>query len=1071
MPSSAQVGMLEELAYVLAHLAQDARLRVAKYLLHSTAFIDSIEPPYDSARIAIKLHSMLLTGGPPQQPLLVLLDKVLAATPRHPSHVLQDPELWGHLTLGLSTALVTAEHKATLIVQAFLRILEDTEGAACGALINACLQNIVVSLEPLTPSHSSSASLLQALSRCISFPGVLSEVSGSHTIQIQLGQAFQAIFASHETAPGVQELAIQLVERLFPALPEKQKTVFLDELCIVDWLLEVVRNGTPVAHSAFNCLQKHFFNSSCFLQHHFESARCCALPGSGSSRRGFPDWRPDLGKVAMVIEVAVTSICQQQQEGCVNVGAAGVADLLKRLEAGQQKSVKLDATSEPEGTCGLLALAARTIHAAQLDGFQLAAVCSIISMKSASSFFFCWKVRGLVSRSVKLNDTEYAQDAWPASLVDQAEFLSVVFATVPGSFGYPGSPNLLLDEAIEFVKNTSRSLLTHALRSAGEAQEPNVQRLSFPTFVVYLLLRGHSTPNNWKAMQREITRGFLDLLEMDTQLLPDIVCELDDDVRFCFLLERLSFYRLNLGRDHQCLHHLCCPHLPDPRWSVKAAPSCWSHAANPLPYNRLSVVPGFLSAWQGSFSETKKGRALPGLTAYASQLVQFDMLLFTENASPILAHDGFRSFPLRPKTTLLLLERCLREAHAALESKCPKATNLIVAFQVRILSSEAPLQFAHHFADHFALPPEPHFLRGGHASQDCIIQFLRSSTAITAILRRSMKNLKEGDDTFSKDAALALAVAGLLVIHLTVSPFTFEPSPVSCANGCDNLAIKPEREELPQPLLSFIRDPWGGESRPGSGQKAKMESYISLLTHPHEHLRAASSLLVAALSCFQGPGWRQVDTQSEAISWLIPASQTCSETTTDAAVLCLCALFTCGSIDSLLRSCLLNTTFSLVPFCNKCIRLASGQQDMLFKNLRRCSRSLFSIIVRRSYPHAIKTQVACTACACSCLKSAPHGSKKSPLAVLRLQDMQREREKPVDGKVPTGRECRLAKKSCQPFDAACVTCHVGSHESRKAAGQLAFREISERLLNVILDLVDEPRTYATVGSFHARQRE
>ncbi|KAL8450163.1 hypothetical protein Emed_002648 [Eimeria media] len=752
MPSLAKVGMTEELACVLTELAPDARLRAAQYLFHSTTFIDSIcsldfsiimsideacrsshgqeQPPYDPTRLTIKLHSMLLRNGPPQEPLLILLNKVMARTRHQPLHVLQDPELWWNLTRGLSVALKTAEQKATLIVQAFSLVLEDTEESASRALISACFHNIAGSLELLKPSHPSAASFLEAVSRCINFPGVLSEVAQTHTIQIQLGQVFQTIFASHETAPGVQELAIHLVERLFPSLPDKQKTLFLDELCIIDWLLEV-------------------------------------------------DWRPDLSRAAMVIDLAVTSMCQQQQQaGCVNAGIVGVSDLLKRLEADQQKNIKLDASSGPEWACGVLSLAAHTIHA--------------------------------------------------------------------------------------YNKEAARQV------DAGK-----------PPHHAWLHIRNASL-NNWKATQREITQGFLQLLEMDTQLLPCIDCELDDE----------------------------------------AAQNLFALA----------------DVW------LQKGRALPGLTACASQLVQYDMLLSSENASPILARDGFRSFPL---------DDCSCAADSSVWSAAPAE-------------------------DDFAAIGK---MLGGSAcsSGERVLPIHQPDLGVSTVAfqsekrgRESMKSLKDESDTFSKDAALALGVAGVLVIHLTA----------------------------------------------------------------------------------------------------------CSETTTDAAVLCLCALFTCGSIDSLLRSCLLNTTFSLVPLCNKCIRLASRQQDMLLNDLRRGSRSLLSIIhqlcieIIRSIIFALVKVLDALSRVEQDPSVTPTASRAARMLRLRLQDiMQSEGEKPSDSEGPIDMKCNSAQNACDYFDAACVPLPFKCAELREAAGQMASQGISEKLLSVILHLVDEPRTYTAVDSFLAPQRQ
>ncbi|KAL8435092.1 hypothetical protein ACSSS7_002682 [Eimeria intestinalis] len=440
---------------------------------------------------------------------------------------MEDPELWGHLTLGLSTALKTAEHRATLIVQVFLRILKATDEIASRALVSACFPNIVGSLELLRPSHCSSAGLLQALSRCISFPGVLSEVADSYTIPIQLGQALQAIFASHEAAPGVQELAIRLMERLFPALPERQQNFLLDEMCIVDWLLEVVRNGTPVARSAFQCLQKHVFASSCFLQHHFEDG-LETRPREGSHGYRFSSH-------FHMPAAAASGMCECDA-GWRRRPVEEAGGSLSRIK---ELSVALSQTKASWPPAGSKAAFS---HAAQIFSSVLEIHCS------------------------------GAQEAWPASLADQAKFLRVVFSVVLGSLGRTNSPDFLLDRAVEFVKDTSewclymksalmknapfasaprlprasaafacqskfypwnatfRGLLTDALRCAKEAQEPRAQHLSFPVFVVNLLLGAHASPNDWNCMEHQITTGFLELLQMDAHLLPGIDCEIDDDV-------------------------------------------------------------------------------------------------------------------------------------------------------------------------------------------------------------------------------------------------------------------------------------------------------------------------------------------------------------------------------------------------------------------------------------------------------------------------------------------------------------------------------------------------------------
>lgn len=85
---------------------------------------------------------------------------------------------------------------------------------------------------------------------------------------LQLGESFQSIFASDAAKAEVQQLALQLLQHLFITLPHACKDVFIEEICIVDWLLEAARNGKPIARKGVQCLQQHVFNSPAFLQQH-----------------------------------------------------------------------------------------------------------------------------------------------------------------------------------------------------------------------------------------------------------------------------------------------------------------------------------------------------------------------------------------------------------------------------------------------------------------------------------------------------------------------------------------------------------------------------------------------------------------------------------------------------------------------------------------------------------------------------------------------------------------------------------------------------------------------------------
>lgn len=317
-----------------------------------------------------------------------------------------------HLTLGLPAALQSNRREADIILHGFSTLLERADESVSTVLIATCFPNIAVAFRLLPPAHSASSRFLQAIAQCIRSPEMTPLIQQDRKIQLQLGQAFQAILASDETTSDVQELAIQLVERLFTALPESQKIAFLDELCIVDWLLETVRNGKRVAQLAVQCLQTHVFNSTSFLQHHFETGESFKFGGHKSSFQGaylvalstllsiarkrqenpwllgairslvegrkarltagtsskllisyLQDWEPDIRRLATVINLAATSICHQGSH-CRSTSSHSLrwTDLVEWVEMGKRPTVQLDTTVDEGWAVGVLSIAARTFQ-------------------------------------------------------------------------------------------------------------------------------------------------------------------------------------------------------------------------------------------------------------------------------------------------------------------------------------------------------------------------------------------------------------------------------------------------------------------------------------------------------------------------------------------------------------------------------------------------------------------------------------------------------------------------------------------------------------------------------------
>ncbi|CDI80341.1 AGC kinase, putative [Eimeria acervulina] len=183
---------------------------------------------------------------------------------------IRDPELWERLTASLpAIAKAAAAPEAELTLCCFSSILKTGEGReSAAALVCCCLPHIATALRLLPPTHALLPVLLQAVLDCYQVQQLSPHVQQNMKLLLQLGESFQSIFASDAAKAEVQQLALQLLQHLFITLPHACKDVFIEEICIVDWLLEAARNGKPIARKGVQCLQQHVFNSPAFLQQH-----------------------------------------------------------------------------------------------------------------------------------------------------------------------------------------------------------------------------------------------------------------------------------------------------------------------------------------------------------------------------------------------------------------------------------------------------------------------------------------------------------------------------------------------------------------------------------------------------------------------------------------------------------------------------------------------------------------------------------------------------------------------------------------------------------------------------------
>lgn len=509
------------------------------------------------------------------------------------------------------------------------------------------------------------------------------------------------------------------------------------------------------------------------------------------------------------------------------------------------------------------------------------------------------------------------------------------------------------------------------------------------------------------------------------------------------------------------------------------------------------------------------GRDLYGLTSRLPQLVHYDMLVSTENSSPILVQEDFSNFAsllnellieeansavwhpdcilwvlskvssanprgvtLRHKAVLHLLRRCLTEETGKPNSSSLTASNFHLAIQAisLFLLKPGPLESCtairlaarlHQLAGVILAHPveevksalttsylsvTAQFLLSSVAADGMrAVHILRSSTSLHMILRRTMQNLHDDNDCPGCDAALGLSVVGLLLVHSSE-----------------------DRNDLPAEFRLVILDPFGQEMTSQRKRKLQLDSYVFLLNHRSEPIRAAASLIICAIFCFQLDVYSDQDVillTRACINAVLNASE---DTTADAAILSLCAIFTCGSIPLLLRSCLLNTAFSLVPLCNKCIRLSSDRLEVA-SDLGRDSRAFFTLILFEVNPlwfnrESLYDLKVLKALAKASQSKATKGATASAAGRLlfRLHDLQPNSEKLKEGATTTDtlfiednfldQSDKHTNTSCPPEPHHSVW-SIGSSVSAHANAQTVIGRNMERLLGVLLANSDSTRTH------------
>lgn len=199
-----------------------------------------------------------------------MLQYLIAAAPV----LIQDPELWGSLSAALRVAVkAAAPDEVEITLCCFSTLLQTPGGGGKAALlVSFCLPHITAALRVVPPTHPLVPLLLHGVLNCFLVPQLSPQVHEHPKMLLQLGESLQAVFASDAVTAEVQQLALQLLQQLFSSLPETCKVIFVEEICIVDWLLETARNGKSVAQDAVQCLQQNIFASPAFLPHHLDTS-------------------------------------------------------------------------------------------------------------------------------------------------------------------------------------------------------------------------------------------------------------------------------------------------------------------------------------------------------------------------------------------------------------------------------------------------------------------------------------------------------------------------------------------------------------------------------------------------------------------------------------------------------------------------------------------------------------------------------------------------------------------------------------------------------------------------------
>lgn len=169
----------------------------------------------------------------------------------------------------LPVTLNTDIEAAGSIVFTLTRLLHSHGDCGIDVPISKSIDTICAAFVEAAPDSAFSIHSLEFLTVLSDTSCLFSSFLQNEKALSKTAEALQSVLVSKTVPAEVQCCAILLISRMIKGRPLTARRVFQEQVSIVEWLLETVRNGkATVKPAAILCLRQHFVVDSVFANRH-----------------------------------------------------------------------------------------------------------------------------------------------------------------------------------------------------------------------------------------------------------------------------------------------------------------------------------------------------------------------------------------------------------------------------------------------------------------------------------------------------------------------------------------------------------------------------------------------------------------------------------------------------------------------------------------------------------------------------------------------------------------------------------------------------------------------------------